>query len=225
MKRTAFTLIELLVVIAIIAILAAILFPVFAQAREKARAISCLSNCRQIGMAYTMYASDYDGYLPLTVHSPNSSWVDQCQPYIKNRQIYRCGSDASTNWLQPLPGESKVRVSSFYLNGYMAGASAWGNTAAIPSPASVIYVAESNSNLTGDHFHPMCWEAPADPDYNCNSGWDAVKREPKELAVRRHQEGLNLGFVDGHAKWARFSQLWWRDKAKGIWAGSFDPRQ
>ena len=83
MKRTGFTLIELLVVIAIIAILAAILFPVFAQAREKARATACLSNEKQIGAAYMMYATDYDGFLPLTLDSPGSSWTDQCQPYIK----------------------------------------------------------------------------------------------------------------------------------------------
>ena len=113
----AFTLIELLVVIAIIAILAAILFPVFAQAREKAQGISCLSNSRQISVAYTMYATDYDGYLPLTTHSPNSSWTDQCQPYIKNRQVNRCPSDQSVNWDQPLPGQSARRNSSYFLTG------------------------------------------------------------------------------------------------------------
>ena len=220
----AFTLIELLVVIAIIAILAAILFPVFAQAREKARGISCLSNSRQISLAYTMYATDYDGYLPLTTHSPNSSWTDQCQPYIKNRQVYRCPSDQSVNWDVPLPGQTARRRSSFYLNGYMEGLSPWGNTAAISSPASVIYLCESNTNLMGDHIHPYCWDAPGDPDRNCNFGWDFTRRESTEVAVRRHHEGSNYGYIDGHVKFSRFTPLWWRDAAKRVWAGNFDPR-
>src|SRR5687768_8431308 len=89
-NRAAFTLIELLVVIAIIAILAAILFPVFAQAREKARETACLSNCKQIGTAVLMYASDYDdsivGWLK---NEPGSTrqqrlWTGMLQPYIKN---------------------------------------------------------------------------------------------------------------------------------------------
>ena len=94
-NRSAFTLIELLVVIAIIAILAAILFPVFAQAREKARSISCLSNCKQIGTAILMYAQDYDEtVIPWIVRTglPRngdyredvSTWVQNLQPYIKN---------------------------------------------------------------------------------------------------------------------------------------------
>src|SRR5579864_4477316 len=90
MKRTnAFTLIELLVVIAIIAILAAILFPVFAQAREKARQATCVSNNRQIVLGVLMYAQDYDEYLPLGAYDtvPNSPvimWYDLIEPYIKS---------------------------------------------------------------------------------------------------------------------------------------------
>src|ERR1700738_1075050 len=90
-----FTLIELLVVIAIIAILAAILFPVFAQAREKARSISCLSNMKQLGTAVTMYTQDYDETYP--IGCPNTWWFDlwgnTMQPYVKNVQIFRCPSD------------------------------------------------------------------------------------------------------------------------------------
>jgi len=91
--RTAFTLIELLVVIAIIAILAAILFPVFAQAREKARAITCVSNAKQIGLGWLMYAQDYDEILPMiNVHRLDATsgqvvkeyWIELIYPYVKN---------------------------------------------------------------------------------------------------------------------------------------------
>src|SRR5687767_13812947 len=114
--RTAFTLIELLVVIAIIAILAAILFPVFAQAREKARQTSCLSNCKQIGTATMMYVQDYDENYPhhnwqATGNPPGGprdfpmpdgrtyrghvGWSLQLYPYIKNQQVYTCPSDSN----------------------------------------------------------------------------------------------------------------------------------
>ena len=107
--RRGFTLIELLVVIAIIAILAAILFPVFARARAKAREASCTSNLKQMGLAVQMYANDYDGLLPFAAQYPTpgavptvagsgsnaggASIVDQLNPYVKNKQLFRCPSD------------------------------------------------------------------------------------------------------------------------------------
>ena len=97
MRRTGFTLIELLVVIAIIAIMAAILFPVFAQARDKARAAACLSNLRQLGLAQSMYAQDYDETLPKGYHRlPDGSdypWYLAVAPYTRNVSIFRCPSD------------------------------------------------------------------------------------------------------------------------------------
>ena len=97
--RVGFTLIELLVVIAIIAILAAILFPVFSQARDKARQAACTSNLKQVGLALLQYAQDYDGFFPAAYaypfcwdNCPRLIWADYCQPYIKNTQIFACPS-------------------------------------------------------------------------------------------------------------------------------------
>ena len=102
-RRTGFTLIELLVVIAIIAILAAILFPVFARAREKARQASCLSNQKQLGLALMMYTTDYDESYPFSYYYVNGSggaggyyqWSYFCNSYIKNWNIFVCPSDKS----------------------------------------------------------------------------------------------------------------------------------
>src|SRR5437868_11358861 len=97
--RRAFTLIELLVVIAIIAILAAILFPVFAQAREKARAISCLSNLKQLTTAVQMYTQDYDETFPVGFDAVswvgNDLWPQKVQPYVKNLGIFVCPDDGA----------------------------------------------------------------------------------------------------------------------------------
>src|ERR1700761_6313935 len=93
----AFTLIELLVVIAIIAILAAILFPVFAQAREKARAISCLSNEKQLGLGVIQYEQDYDEKAPggLNGYGGGSGYAGQIYPYVKSAQVFKCPSDST----------------------------------------------------------------------------------------------------------------------------------
>jgi prepilin-type N-terminal cleavage/methylation domain-containing protein/prepilin-type processing-associated H-X9-DG protein len=121
-RKRGFTLIELLVVIAIIAILAAILFPVFAQAREKARGVSCLSNTKQVGLGVNMYVQDYDETYPIGVRDDwNNSWPVVVQPYIKNTDIFRCPDDntrelVSGGWTVPWGG---VPI-SFAANGYEA---------------------------------------------------------------------------------------------------------
>jgi prepilin-type N-terminal cleavage/methylation domain-containing protein len=110
-RRFAFTLIELLVVIAIIAILASILFPVFARARENARRASCMSNMKQLGLSMMMYKQDYDGRFPSAGWADNlpcpdgsgnmcgASWEVKIYPYVKSLQVYVCPSDSDRVWL------------------------------------------------------------------------------------------------------------------------------
>jgi prepilin-type N-terminal cleavage/methylation domain-containing protein/prepilin-type processing-associated H-X9-DG protein len=180
----AFTLIELLVVIAIIAILAAILFPVFAQAREKARQTSCLSNMKQISYAVHMYAQDYDEMLPTLEHGGHLGWIDQIEPYSKNSQIRRCPSDSSFT----VAG----RRTSYAVNNEMNGI----GLAVVTMPSGTIYAAEQADGRTGDHYHPGSWGGAN------NFAWDNGR--PTEVAWRRHNEGANYSYLDSHARWNRF---------------------
>jgi len=138
MKRRGFTLIELLVVIAIISILASILFPTFAQAREAARKTSCTSNLKQLGMAMMMYANDADGTFPDQDRSvtdstyqrggvvvadwsntPVTNWARAIFPYVRNYQVYICPSNKG--WA--LGANNQTRPISYVMNGFAAGRS------------------------------------------------------------------------------------------------------
>lgn len=236
MRHTrAFTLIELLVVIAIIAILAAILFPVFAQAKGAAKTTACLSNGRQIGLAFLMYAGDNDDRLPFGSFPVRTlTWTEQLQPYIKNRAIFRCPEDRSSNWTTPTPGGPPfTRLSSYFLNYWMMTGlpplvpSPYNNLTAVDKPASVIYVAESADNQFQDHFNPQFWGTPpevVDPFMNGIS-WDPVLLRPRNVDVERHRDGSNYVYLDGHSKFRRWPQVWWQDADEGVYQGEFDPRQ
>jgi len=220
MRRTGFTLIELLVVIAIIAILAAILFPVFARAREKARQSSCTSNLKQIGTAFMMYVQDYDEVLPDTVMGRDApdhpartrAWTAVIMPYVKNQELFKCpsawwGSSAMGSWGNINGGYGAMVQVLGYNNSLGYNAADWGGDPNLDAPG---------------HGQPIAMmTAPADnilvcdsSNWNCHRGfWERTDNASHPNAAiaqqynnayyvvdSRHNGQANVAYADGHVK-------------------------
>lgn len=182
MRRKGFTLIELLVVIAIIAILAAILFPVFAKARENARKANCLSNLKQIGTGMLQYAQDYDEFLPAGDRTAQVWWYDIVQPYIKNRDVYRCPSRPDQNL--------GYGINKCMMCPQWCVRSTWPSLTQIPRPADIVFLGDSPTWIVCG-FH-IGWANVCGA--MCD---DSVKKDENA----RHNGGGNVLYCDGHAKW------------------------
>jgi prepilin-type N-terminal cleavage/methylation domain-containing protein/prepilin-type processing-associated H-X9-DG protein len=204
MQRKAFTLIELLVVIAIIAILAAILFPVFAQAREKARQTACLSNTKQLALGVFMYSQDYDEILPVAGYNAQcrGRWQWQIYPYVKNEQVFTCPNLASSPWKATIsnylaPPDSGCPGATLQLGQQDKGGYGWS------------YALHGDSNgLTGATLHVASGYSlarinkPADTicigetgilpgSSAAESGWAMMAYDPRDpLAAGFNQPGL-----------------------------------
>ncbi len=208
-RAGGFTLIELLVVIAIIAILAAILFPVFAKAREKARQASCASNLKQLALGMLMYAQDYDEKLcwccvpetrsndpdnnTLPDWRPGSNTVTSqrynglIMPYIKNRQIFYCpsvplGINSYAVPRQIFQGNSGCR-------GQML--------AVIPLPAEHVMISD------GAGTRGLCGPNRSSKRDTCGGIWGGAENQTFIDRYERHNGGSNIAFIDGHVKWQR----------------------
>jgi prepilin-type N-terminal cleavage/methylation domain-containing protein/prepilin-type processing-associated H-X9-DG protein len=225
-KRGAFTLIELLVVIAIIAILAAILFPVFARARENARRASCISNLKQIGLGIMQYVQDYDEKYPPTGYtidivppdgvwygsSPTYTWFWEqiIYPYTKSDQVYLCPSSGATG--EPYSGQ------------YGANNLIMGQSMTIVNTPSTIYMLMdagpySMSYSTALNPTGSFWYIPGTEKY---VGTPAASTTPYALTgwsgsdyegEGRHFDGNNVAFADGHVKWEKTAKIFSEAKA------------
>jgi len=245
--RRGFTLIELLVVIAIIAILAAILFPVFAQARESARKTTCVSNLKQVGSALTMYAGDYDETLPWSTSSRQSGWTwyQSIDPYVK-AGVGPNGTTIRTFWLCPSFGNTAVPMQpgdppvpapvaavhisrSYGSNGNLmptfTTALGWfpgriTPLAAINAPASVVLTAHTVGARTmtgGDDWSTGCLGFEADQGTH--------QRSSDYCAARfQHHMGSVYLLADGHAKWYKGPGSWHLPNTTGVaWRKSLAP--
>ena len=206
-----FTLIELLVVIAIIAILAAILFPVFAKAREKARQTTCSSNLKQIGIAMNQYSQDYDEYLVNNfAYAPNQPagtfimdrcgrpmrfWTNLLEPYVKSGAVYICPSGEIVANSEAPTGACTVFVPrSYNMNADVSGCClnvGSRKLSDVTKPSETFVMADAGVHrLFGPSFGPLD---------DLTVGWPWVKN--------RHSEGANVLWIDGHVKWVKRGAL------------------
>lgn len=212
-KRRAFTLIELLVVIAIIAILAAILFPVFAQAKEAAKKSSCLSNKKQVAISTLLYSGDYDDVFPMSAYfqapvAPDPrprifAIYDAVQPYLKNVGVFVCPTNApGIDWPARLNMLNLTNAGTFRYTSYIPNLGVFGENFCTPLPLPIVKKFTPVSSSTS-------METPAETIML----FDGYMKQGVPLdynnfmAQARHSDGVVINFVDSHSKFFRYSAI------------------
>lgn len=220
-RRAGFTLIELLVVIAIIAILAAILFPVFAQAREAARKTSCLNNLRQMGVATLAYAQDFDERYPMAFYGTSSSatnlsWPQIIQPYIKNTGVFVCPSFRESTGGAPGAGVPVTYGYNYYIGGNNNPTTGVMNVSLpeIQRPSSVVMMVDTGTRALVN-TDPLLWPVKlhATGRYTAwlvvHAGSNLMDTSPNFGSPHlRHAQTCNILWADGHTKNAKINTFY-----------------
>lgn len=197
--RKGFTLIELLVVIAIISILSAILFPVFARARENARRASCSSNLKQIALGVFMYTQDYDETLPQYLNGDGVGWAEVMQPYLKSTQIFQCPSESASYDPSDGSGYSDYAY-NIGLGRNNAPCTLYGMTtslAALTQPTLTVMLMDNTTSDSSNWSTGWSSSCPTSPPSTSTAGLARTGY----VAALRHLDGQNYAFADGHVKW------------------------
>ena len=218
--KKAFTLIELLVVIAIIAILAAILFPVFARARENARRSSCMSNLKQIGLGTMQYTQDYDEYLPNDNYGnalTDAKWMDVVYPYIKSEQLFTCPSDAGANRIYDSNRAARTTkafgsyaINRYYYQGFEPYPPNGSNITRIPQTSETVWITDVNDQDVNPSF--FWYSNSTNPTIISVNGVKTVQNRSQGTLfnygiAERHLETTPVLFCDGHAKALKIDAL------------------
>ncbi|HJN18202.1 MAG TPA: DUF1559 domain-containing protein [Armatimonadota bacterium] len=226
-RPRGFTLIELLVVIAIIAILAAILFPVFARAREKARQTSCLSNMKQLSLATDMYLIDYEAY-PLHSHkelgNPGWRWMKMLMPYVRSEPIYACPTVGGRT--VDLDSSSQMYGYNYQYLGNGRNLSGFGPALVtaesdVDRPSETIAIADAaglakHIGTAKDGKSGYSIDPPLpNPRFGVYYGKSTFLDDRAGVAAR-HNGGANFAFCDGHAKWLKVETA---DRDSSLWNG------
>ena len=228
LKNRAFTLIELLVVVSIIAILAAILFPVFARARENARRTSCQSNLKQLGLGILQYCQDYDEQLPTgqnTTEKVGAGWAGMFYPYVKNAQVYRCPSDTKTATAPRVPVSYGFNINLTYYNSLYTVTNDTPNAklAKLVAPAKSVMIFEV-SNFEADvtdEREGYSSGATCSPSANGVQGIVVKDANRADGAGGRPQGLFSTGYLGGRAAGGTYNSAYPGDKGRHLEGSNF----